>query len=122
LEYAPQLATLGLVIEVFGTTAVMVRETPAILGDINVKALIKDLAAQIAEWDNAYALEDKIHHLCATVACHGSVRAGRALNIEEMNHLLREMEQTPHTGQCNHGRPTYIKIKLEDIEKLFDRR
>lgn len=122
LEYSKQLTNLGLVLEAFGTTAVMVRETPAILGDIDVKALIKDLAAQIAEWDNAYALEDKIHHLCATVACHGSVRAGRALNIEEMNHLLREMERTPHSGQCNHGRPTYIKIKLEDIEKLFDRR
>ncbi len=122
LEYSKQLASLGLVLEAFGTTAVIVRETPAILGDIDVKALIKDLAAQIAEWDNAYALEDKIHHLCATVACHGSVRAGRALNIEEMNHLLREMERTSHSGQCNHGRPTYIKIKLEDIEKLFDRR
>lgn len=122
LECATQLSSLGLVFEAFGTTAVIVRETPAVLGDIDVKSLIKDLAAQVAEWDNAFALEDKIHHLCATVACHGSVRAGRALNIEEMNHLLREMERTPHSGQCNHGRPTYIKIKLEDIEKLFERR
>jgi DNA mismatch repair protein MutL len=122
LEYASQLANLGLVLEAFGTTAVIVRETPAILGDIDVKTLIKDLAAQIAEWDNAYALEDKIHRLCATVACHGSVRAGRTLNVEEMNHLLREMERTSNSGQCNHGRPTYIKVKLEDIEKLFERR
>lgn len=122
LEYAQTFAELGLQIEEFGPQAVLVREVPALLGDTDVKKLIKDLAAEIAEWGNAYALTDKIHHICATIACHGSVRAGRALNIEEMNRLLRDMEQTEHSGQCNHGRPTYVKIRLADIEKLFERR
>ncbi len=122
LEYAKTLSSLGLSVEEFGPQAVLVREIPAILGDTDVKKLIKDLAAQISEWGTAYALTDKIHHICATIACHGSVRAGRALNIEEMNHLLRDMEHTEHSGQCNHGRPTYVKIKLIDIEKLFERR
>lgn len=122
LENAEQIKALGLVFEAFGTTAVLVREVPAILGETDVKKLVRDLAAQAAEWDNTFALQDKIHHLCATMACHGSVRAGRALNIEEMNRLLRDMEKTPHSGQCNHGRPTYIKVKIEDIEKLFERR
>ena len=122
LEYTETLAELGLMIEEFGTTAVLVREVPALLGDTDIQALIKDLAAEIAEWGNEYALSDKIHHICATIACHGSIRAGRALNIEEMNHLLRDMEKTEHSGQCNHGRPTYVKIKLEDMEKLFERR
>lgn len=122
MEYSEQLKDLGLVIEAFGTTAVLVRETPALLGETDVKSLITDLAAQIAEWGNAFALQDRLHHICATIACHGSVRAGRALNIEEMNRLLRDMEQMPHSGQCNHGRPTYIKVKIEDIEKLFERR
>ena len=122
LSYADTFAKLGLGIEEFGPQAVLVREIPGLLGDIDVKSLIKDLAAEISEWGSAYALEDKLHHICATIACHGSVRAGRALNIEEMNRLLRDMEKTPHSGQCNHGRPTYIKIKLSDIEKLFERR
>ncbi len=122
LEYAETLADLGLMVEEFGATAVLVREVPALLVDTDVQALIKDLAAEIAEWGSAYALSDKIHHICATIACHGSVRAGRALNIEEMNRLLRDMEKTEHSGQCNHGRPTYVKIKLEDMEKLFERR
>ncbi|MBQ8480938.1 MAG: DNA mismatch repair endonuclease MutL [Alphaproteobacteria bacterium] len=122
MTYAETFAKLGLGIEEFGPQAVLVREIPALLGDTDVKKLIKDLAAEISEWGSAYALEDKIHHICATVACHGSVRAGRALNIEEMNRLLRDMESTEHSGQCNHGRPTYVKIKLEDIEKLFERR
>lgn len=115
------LADLGLVLEEFGTTAVLVRETPALLGEVDAKKLVRDLAEQMAEWGEGYVLSDKIHHICATIACHGSVRAGRALNIEEMNHLLREMEQTERSGQCNHGRPTYVKIKLKDIEKLFER-
>lgn len=122
LEYASTLAELGLSVEEFGPQAVLVREIPALLGNIEVKKLIKDLAAEISEWGSAYALKDKIHHICATIACHGSVRAGRALNIEEMNRLLRDMERTEHSGQCNHGRPTYVKIKLADIEKLFERR
>ncbi len=122
LEYAPQLAQLGLRLEEFGTSAVLVREIPALLGDTDVKKLVKDMAAEISEWGGEYALSDKIHHICATIACHGSVRAGRPLNIEEMNRLLRDMEKTEHSGQCNHGRPTYVKIKLADIEKLFERR
>lgn len=122
LNYNETFAKLGLEIEEFGPQAVLVREIPGLLGDTDVKSLIKDLAAEISEWGSAYALEDKIHHICATVACHGSVRAGRALNIEEMNRLLRDMEKTEHSGQCNHGRPTYVKIKLADIEKLFERR
>ena len=122
LEHQTMFADLGLVMEAFGTTAVLVSQTPALLGEVDVKKLVKDLAAEIAEWGESYALTDKIHHLCATMACHGSVRAGRALNIQEMNYLLREMEQTQHSGQCNHGRPTYIQVKLADIEKLFERR
>ena len=122
LEYAEQLAQLGLRLEEFGTSAVLVREIPALLGDTDVKKLVKDIAAEISEWGGEYALSDKIHHICATIACHGSVRAGRSLSIEEMNHLLRDMEKTEHSGQCNHGRPTYVKIKLSDIEKLFERR
>ncbi len=121
LALRENMAFLGLVFEEFGNTAVLVRETPALLGETDVKKLVKDLAEQAAEWGDGYALSDKIHHICATIACHGSVRAGRTLNIEEMNHLLREMEQTEHSGQCNHGRPTYVKIKLKDIEKLFER-
>ena len=122
LEYALQLSQLGLRLEEFGTSAVLVREIPALLGDTDVKKLVKDMAAEISEWGGEYALSDKIHHICATIACHGSVRAGRPLNIEEMNRLLRDMEKTEHSGQCNHGRPTYVKIKLADIEKLFERR
>lgn len=122
LEYSDTFASLGLKLEEFGPQAVLVREVPALLVDVDIQKLIKDLAAEISEWGNAYALTDKIHHICATIACHGSVRAGRALNIEEMNRLLRDMEKTEHSGQCNHGRPTYIKIKLSDIEKLFERR
>lgn len=121
LEYRDTLASLGLILEEFGSQ-ILVRETPALLGNTDVKSLIKDLAAEISEWGNAYALTDKIHHICATIACHGSVRAGRSLNIEEMNRLLRDMEKTEHSGQCNHGRPTYVSIKLKDIEKLFERR
>ena len=122
MSYAETFAKLGLGIEEFGPQAVLVREIPGLLGDIDVKKMIKDLAAEISEWGSAFALEDKIHHICATIACHSSVRAGRSLNIEEMNRLLRDMEKTEHSGQCNHGRPTYIKIKLADIEKLFERR
>ncbi len=122
LAQQAHFAELGLVMEAFGATAVLVREIPALLGDTDVKKLVKDLAAEIAEWGSDYALSDKIHHICATIACHGSVRAGRSLNLEEMNRLLRDMEQTEHSGQCNHGRPTYIKIKIEDIERLFERK
>ena len=122
LSLTAELNQLGLVIEEFGTTAVIVREVPALIKDCDVKKLITDLAEEIAEWGGEYALTDKLHHICATFACHGSVRAGRALNFDEMNRLLRDMEKTDHSGQCNHGRPTYIELKLKDIEKLFNRR
>ena len=121
LEAAEELAKLGLAVEEFGSSAIIVRETPALLGDCDVKALITDLAEEMAEWGKEYVLSEKLHLVCATMACHGSVRAGRRLNLDEMNRLLRDMEKTPHAGQCNHGRPTYIELKISDINKLFDR-
>ena len=121
LSAADELAKLGLVLEEFGSTAVIVRETPALLGETDVKQLVEDIAEQMAEWGNGFELTEKLHLVCATIACHGSVRAGRRLNIEEMNRLLRDMEKTPHSGQCNHGRPTYVELKIADIAHLFDR-
>jgi DNA mismatch repair protein MutL len=119
---AAELAELGLVLEAFGPDAVVVRETPAMLGKLDVKALVRDLADEIAETGNAHALKERLEAITGTLACHMSVRAGRRLTGEEMNALLREMETTPHSGQCNHGRPTYVELKLADIEKLFGRR
>jgi DNA mismatch repair protein MutL len=119
---AAELAELGLVIEAFGPDAVVVREVPAMLGKLDVKGLVRDLADEIAETGNALALKEKLEEVAGTLACHMSVRAGRRLLPEEMNQLLREMEATPHSGQCNHGRPTYVELKLADIEKLFGRR
>ena len=121
-ERAEDLAGLGLVLERFGPGAIAVRETPAMLGDTDVAGLVRDLADEIAEWDNSSALRDRLEAVASTMACHGSVRSGRRLVPEEMNALLREMERTPGSGQCNHGRPTYIELKLGDIEKLFSRR
>jgi DNA mismatch repair protein MutL len=122
LARADQLASFGLMIESFGPGAVAVRETPSLLGRANAGALLRDLAEHMAEWDEALPLERRLLHVAATMACHGSVRAGRILKPEEMNALLREMEETPNSGQCNHGRPTYVELKLSDIEKLFGRR
>jgi DNA mismatch repair protein MutL len=119
---AAELAELGLVIEAFGPDAVMVREIPAMLGKLDVKGLMHDLADEIAETGNALSLKERLEEVSGTLACHMSVRAGRRLNAEEMNALLREMEATPHSGQCNHGRPTYVELKLSDIERLFGRR
>lgn len=121
LENAEELGKLGLQVEEFGPSAVIVREIPALLGDCDVKALIRDVAEEMAEWGKGFELTEKLHLVCATMACHGSVRAGRRLNVDEMNHLLRDMERTPHSGQCNHGRPTYIELKIADFEKLFHR-
>jgi DNA mismatch repair protein MutL len=119
---AAELAELGLVVEEFGPDAVVVREVPAMLGRLDVKGLVRDLADDIAETGKALSLKERLEDVSGTLACHMSVRAGRRLNAEEMNALLREMEATPHSGQCNHGRPTYVELKLADIERLFGRR
>ena len=119
---AEELARYGLAIEPFGPGAVAVRETPSLLGEIDAGALLRDLAEHMAEWDEALPLERRLMHVASTMACYGSVRAGRRLKGEEMNALLREMETTPNSGQCNHGRPTYVELKLTDIERLFGRR
>jgi DNA mismatch repair protein MutL len=119
---AEELAELGLVIEPFGPDAVMVRELPAMLGKVDAKAMVRDLADDIAESGSALSLKERLEHVAGTLACHTSVRSGRRLTAEEMNALLREMEATPHSGQCNHGRPTYVELKLADIERLFGRR
>lgn len=119
---AEDLAELGLVIEAFGPGAVLVRETPALLGDTDAEGLIRDIADDLAETGQTLALRERLAEVCSTMACHGSIRAGRRLTGEEMNALLRQMEATPHSGQCNHGRPTYVELKLSDIERLFGRR
>jgi len=121
-QRAQELARFGLAIEPFGPGAVAVRETPSMLGDIDVQGLLRDLSEHMAEWDDSLPLERRLMHVSATMACHGSVRAGRRLKPEEMNALLREMEEVPNSGQCNHGRPTYVELKLTDIERLFGRR
>ncbi|MGH6872998.1 MAG: DNA mismatch repair endonuclease MutL [Rhizomicrobium sp.] len=121
-DRAHELAELGLVIEPFGPDAVLVRETPAMLDRIDARGLLRDLADDIAESGAALSLKERLEEVAGTLACHTSVRAGRRLNAEEMNALLREMEATPHSGQCNHGRPTYVELKLADIERLFGRR
>jgi DNA mismatch repair protein MutL len=119
---AEEFAELGLAIEPFGPGAVAVREVPALLGDVDVPGLLRDLADELAEFGTALSLKERLADVCGTLACHGSVRAGRRLSSEEMNALLRQMEATPHSGQCNHGRPTYVELKLADIERLFGRR
>ena len=122
LSRSEELGRFGLAIEPFGPGAIAVRETPSMLGEIDAKALAQDLAEHLAEWDEALPLERRLMHVAATMACYGSVRAGRRLKPEEINALLREMEATPNSGQCNHGRPTYVELKLTDIERLFGRR
>jgi DNA mismatch repair protein MutL len=119
---AEELAALGLVIEPFGPGAILVRETPALLGHVDAAGMLKDLADDIAELGEAHALKERLEAVCSSMACRGSVRAGRRLTADEMNSLLRQMEATPFSGQCNHGRPTYVELKLADIEKLFGRR
>ena len=122
LDRADELAELGLAIEGFGPGAIMVRETPALLGEVDVQGLLRDLADDFDSYDEAIAIKNRLGDVCATMACHGSIRAGRRLTGQEMNALLREMEATPYSGQCSHGRPTYVELKLGDIEKLFGRR
>jgi DNA mismatch repair protein MutL len=118
---AEELAGWGLEVERFGARAVLVRATPALLGKTDAAALVRDLADDLLAHDAALTLKDRIDAVCATMACHGSVRAGRALGVAEMNALLRDMEATPHSGQCNHGRPTYVKLSKTDLERLFGR-
>ncbi len=120
--HADELSHYGLVIEAFGPGAVALRETPALLGEIDGAGLIRDLAEHMGEWDETLPLERRLMQVASSMACHGSVRAGRRLKPQEMNALLREMERTPNSGQCNHGRPTYVELKLTDIERLFGRR
>ena len=119
---AEELAEFGLVLEPFGPGAVVVREVPALLPGVDVAALVRDLADELAEWGDALALKERIETVCGTLACHTSVRAGRRLSAAEMDALLRQMEATPNSGQCNHGRPTYVALDLADIERLFGRR
>jgi DNA mismatch repair protein MutL len=119
---ADELSAFGLDVERFGPGAMLVRATPAVLGDGDAKGLLEDLADDLAAYDDALSLKERIDHVAATMACHGSVRAGRVLSVTEMNALLREMEVTPHSGQCNHGRPTWVKLALGDVEKLFGRK
>jgi len=122
LPYRDELETLGLSIDSFGAGAVVVNEIPALIGQADVKQLGKNLTDDITAYGQGISLKEKLDDICGNIACHGSVRSGRTLTIEEMNSLLREMEATPHSGQCNHGRPTYIELDLKDIEKLFGRK
>ncbi len=119
---AGELAEFGLVIEGFGAGAIVVREVPALLPGLDIASLVRDLAEELAEWDDALSLKERIDSVCGTLACHTSVRAGRRLTQPEMDALLRQMEATPNSGQCNHGRPTYVTLALADIERLFGRR
>ncbi|MBK5570932.1 DNA mismatch repair endonuclease MutL [Ensifer sp. SSB1] len=121
MAHAEEFTRLGLAIERFGPGAIAVRETPAMLGEMDAVGLVRQLADELAEWDTANGLTSRLEYLAATMACHGSVRSGRRMRTEEMNALLRQMEATPGSGQCNHGRPTYIELKLSDIERLFGR-
>lgn len=122
LDAAPALAEIGLRIEPFGGSAIAVRETPAILGTVNATALVRDVLDELTEAGHSTNIRARIDAVLSRMACHGSIRSGRQMRAEEMNALLREMEATPHSGQCNHGRPTYVELKLHDIERLFGRR
>jgi DNA mismatch repair protein MutL len=121
-DRAEALAGLGLVLERFGQAAMLVRAVPSALSKSDVHALVTDIADDLAQHGDSLLLGERLDHVLATMACHGSVRAGRALSVAEMNALLREMERTPRSGQCNHGRPTWVKLAHADIEKLFGRR
>lgn len=122
LEITDDLTALGLTIEPFGGHAIAVRETPAILGNVSAAALLRDVLDELADLGQSQSLQSKMEAILSRMACHGSIRSGRQMRAEEMNALLREMEATPHSGQCNHGRPTYVELKLHDIERLFGRR
>jgi DNA mismatch repair protein MutL len=121
MSVAEDLSQMGFTLESFGGGAIAVRETPAILGEVNAKALIFDIHDELSDLGESQLVKEKIEAILSRVACHGSIRSGRRMRAEEMNALLREMEATPHSGQCNHGRPTYVELKLSDIERLFGR-
>jgi DNA mismatch repair protein MutL len=121
LDHADDLARMGLHLEAFGAGAVAVRETPAILGPVDAKALVRDILDELADLGASETLRARTHAILSRVACHGAVRTGRQMRPEEMNALLREMEATPNAGQCNHGRPTFVELRLSDIERLFGR-
>lgn len=122
LAAADDLAQIGLVIEAFGSGSILVREVPALFGQADMKSLLRDIAEELAEFEGSRAVEAKMEAIFSRMACHGSVRSGRQLNADEMNALLRQMEETPNSGQCNHGRPTYVEMQLSDLQKLFDRK
>jgi DNA mismatch repair protein MutL len=121
LDLAEDLSRLGLTVEPFGGGAVAVRETPAILGPVDAKAMLTDILDELDDLGDSQSVQARIEAVLSRVACHGSIRSGRRMQADEMNALLREMEATPHSGQCNHGRPTYVELKLADIERLFGR-
>ena len=122
LEFSDELKSFGLVLEAFGPGAIVVRETPALLGVVNAENLIKDILDELNDSDRSEILKIKIDAILSRISCHGSIRSGRRLKIDEMNALLREMEMTPHSGQCNHGRPTYVELSLSDVERMFGRK
>jgi DNA mismatch repair protein MutL len=121
LDHSEELARMGLQLEAFGAGAVAVRETPAVLGPVEARALVLDILDELADLGASETLRARAHAILSRVACHGSVRSGRQMRPEEMNALLREMEATPNAGQCNHGRPTFVELRLSDIERLFGR-
>jgi DNA mismatch repair protein MutL len=121
LDHAGDLARMGLHVEAFGAGAVAVRETPAMLGPVDAAALVRDILDELADLGESETLRGRTHAILSRVACHGSVRAGRQMRPEEMNALLRDMEATPNSGQCNHGRPTFVELRLSDIDRLFGR-
>ncbi|MBS0185037.1 MAG: DNA mismatch repair endonuclease MutL [Proteobacteria bacterium] len=121
LEHLSDLEAFGLILEPFGGNAVLIREVPALLGDFDLKSLVKDLVDELKDLESHHTLKERLHEVCSSIACHGSVRAGKRMNLLEMNALLRDMEKTPFSGQCNHGRPTYVELKLKDVERLFGR-
>ena len=121
LAHADELTKFGLTIEPFGGGAIAVRETPAILGEVNAEAMLRDILDELDDQGSSTLVQEKLEAILSRVACHGSIRTGRRMRGEEMNALLRDMETTPRSGQCNHGRPTYVELKLSDIERLFGR-
>jgi DNA mismatch repair protein MutL len=121
-DRAADLEKLGFALESFGNNAILVREVPTLMGQSDIQDLMQKLAQEIADCDGSLEIEKNLFQICATMACYGSVRAGRKLNVDEMNALLRQMENVPNSAQCNHGRPTYISLKLDDVEKLFGRK